>query len=125
MKIDPKNIEIFKDFSEIQFGEFQYDFHNNFDCIGITFKDKVLNLNLRNTTENYDFSLKFEDVDIVNFEFFLEIKSLTIDTLYKGRFVFNEQLIEISIDERCYFYLEFYEGPKFEFFSRNIVLEKI
>jgi hypothetical protein len=47
----------------------------------------------------------------------------TLDTLYRGRVESNGELIEISEDGKSYFYLEFYEGQRIEFWARWLVLE--
>jgi len=64
-------------------------------------------------------------VFIANFSFYPQIKEtegFTIDTLYRGRFETKGKLKELSDDRRGYFYLEFYEGQKIEFWAEYIVL---
>ena len=70
-------------------------------------------------------SLKFTDVNITTIDFFnlKEVEGLTIDTLYRGRAELDGELIEVSEDGKGYFYLEFYEGQKLEFWAKYISVE--
>ena len=63
----------------------------------------------------------------MNFEFtnFSEIKNLTIDNIYRGRFEKNGRLMEFNSKECSYFYLEFEQGSKMEFWCNEIVVEKV
>jgi len=68
--------------------------------------------------------LKFTGVSIENLDFFnfKDFNNLTLDTLYRGRVVDGNRVIEISNYNQGYFYLEFYEGPKLEFWANAVEL---
>jgi hypothetical protein len=57
------------------------------------------------------------------FDFYETIPTLTIDNLYKGKAEVEGGLIEFQ-NNRGYFYLEFYEGQKIEFWSDGILVDK-
>lgn len=57
------------------------------------------------------------------FDFTETMKTLTIDNLYRGKFEIDGALTEFE-NNRGYFYLEFYEGQKIEFWSESLSIEK-
>jgi hypothetical protein len=126
MKIDSKNLELFRNLSQLELGECYYDFHNDFDCIRIGLENNFLIFLFKKIIEGYIISYRFENVDIVNFEFinFSEFNNLTIDNIYRGRFENNGKLLEFN-NENSYFYLEFDQGSKMEFWSKGIIIEKM
>ena len=127
MEIDHKKIELFKNLSQFDFDNVYYDFHNDFDCVKITFENNFLILFFKKIVEGYIISFKFENVLLEKFYFFNfpELKNLTIDNLYRGRFEKNDELIEFDKNGKSYFYVEFYEGPKIELWCENIMVEKV
>ncbi|MEI6697290.1 MAG: hypothetical protein WCO13_14645 [Bacteroidota bacterium] len=126
MKIDSKNIELLRNLSQFEFGNVYYDFHNDFDCVRISLENNFLIFLFKKIIEGYIISFRFDDVDLVKLEFinFSEFKNLTIDNIYRGRFEKNGQLLEYNNNEKSYFYLEFDQGSKMEFWSKEIVIEK-
>lgn len=126
MKIDSRKIEILKNLSQFEFGNIYYDFHNDFDCIGISLENKFLILLFKKIIDGSIISFRFENVDLVNFEFtnFSEFENLTIDNIYRGRFEKNGLLMESNNQQKSYFYLEFDQGSKLEFWSEAILIER-
>ena len=118
---------MFKNLSQIEFGSIYYDFHNEFDCFKIIFDNNKLSLYFKKINENYIVSLSFESVKLFLIEFinFSEFQNLTIDNLYRGRFEKNGKILEFEDDQKSYFYLEFDNGAKMEFWSDEILIEKI
>jgi hypothetical protein len=119
-----KDIELFQNLSQSRFGENYYDFHNDYNCIKIVFKDNCLILLFRAIVDGQMISIKFKKITFVtfDFEFIEEIKTLTIDNMYRGKCEVSGELVEFKGD--CgYFYLEFYEGYRMEFWSNSIIIE--
>ena len=127
MIADSKKIALFKNLSEFDLDNIYYDFHNDFDCIKIILEDNFLSLIFRKIKEEYLISFGFQNVNLIRFDFgnFSELKNLTIDNLYRGRFEKDGHLSEFSGDGKSYFYLEFYEGPKMELWCESIAVEKV
>jgi hypothetical protein len=125
MKIYLNKIELFQNISQLDFDEMHYDLHNEFDCVKVKFQNNVLVLVFQNIVSKFLISLNFQNTILTfcEFEFVHISKTLTIDNLYRGKFENEGKLIEFE-NERGYFYLEFYEGQKIEFWSESIVVEE-
>lgn len=126
--IKSKEIELLKNLSQYEFeGDQYYDFHNDYDCTCIFFKnDGELELKFKSIVEENTVYLKFYNVRIVLFKFFnySKVQNLTIDNLYRGRIESDGRLIEFIEDEIGYYYLEFEEGQKIEFWSSGVSIIK-
>lgn len=124
--INTREIELFENLSEFAFGGLRYDFHNDFYCMKISFERSFLMLLFKKIEDESIVSLKFENTLLENFEFFSfeEMKSLTIDSIYRGRFQKDNELLEFNIDGKSYFYIEFYEGPRIELWCNSIVVDE-
>ena len=123
--IESTKIELLKNLSQHDFGEEQYfDFHNDYDCTNISFsREKVLQLEFRNLNiEEKIVHMNFFDVRIVLFEFFnfAKVRNLTIDNIYRGRVVSNGKLVEYNYENSGYYYVEFDEGQRLEFWCKGI-----
>src|ERR1043165_1202683 len=120
--IDSKEIELFKNIVEYDLEGVYYDLHNDFKCLKIEQRKDELILLFKNINEDYFVSVLFQSVTINKNEFRnMPITcELTIDTLYRGRYENNGDLVELSDDNRAYFYMEFYEGQKMEFWCKGI-----
>jgi len=125
--ISTNTIEILKDLSEFEFENQVYDFHNDYDCKKICFENGTLILMFQKRVSGFLLSLKFHGVDISKALFFniSSIENLTIDTIYRGRVVVNEVLLELSNNGTAYFYLEFCEGQTLEFWAESIVIDRV
>lgn len=125
MKINSDKFELFQNISQFDFDKISYDFHNDFDCKKIKFQNNVLILVFRNILNNFLVSLSFDKASLIlcEFDFTETIETLTIDNLYRGKFEIDGTLMEFE-NGRGYFYLEFYEGLKIEFWSESINIEK-
>lgn len=124
MKIDSSKIELFQNISQFDFDNVNYDFHNDFECTRVKFQSNVLILVFRNFVSKFIVSLCFQKSSLTycEFDFTETIEALTIDNLYRGKFEIDGRLIEFE-NNRGYFYLEFYEGQKMEFWSESISVE--
>lgn len=125
MKIYSDKIELFQNISQFDFDKINYDFHNDFECVKIKFQNNILILIFQNIVSHYIVSLSFDKTTLTfcEFDFTEKVESLTIDNLYRGRFENNGKLTEF--ENKCgYFYLEFYEGQKIEFWSESLSVEK-
>ena len=65
--------------------------------------------------------VKIELLDILNVR---GEEALVINNLYRGRVEFKDRLIEVSEDGKGYFYLEFIEGRKMEFWAKSIGIDE-
>jgi len=88
MKTNAQNIELFKNLSEYDLGGEYFDFHNEFNCIKITFENNFLTLFFEKKDDRLLILMKFDNVVLekVEFDHFSEMQDLTIDSLYRGRF---------------------------------------
>lgn len=127
MKISAKDIELFKNLSEFDSGEKYYDFHNDYKCIRISQEDEELTFLFKKTDEAVVVSFKFQEVKVTKFvfDYTTKLESLTIDNCYRGRFELGKDLLEFSSEGKSYFYVEFYEGHKLEFFSEYVIIENV
>ena len=119
------SITLFKDLAQCNYNNQYYDFHNNYSCDKILYSDGILLIILKSLVNEDLLVLKFADVKLNVLVFFnvKEEKDLTIDNLYRGRGLLNGDLIEMSEDGKAYFYLEFYEGQKLEFWAKSMSVE--
>lgn len=126
MKVNSRNIELFKNLSEFDINEIYFDFHNDFNCINIKFENKSLILSFQDIVNDFLVLLCFENTVLTtyNSDFFLFSNFLTLDNLYRGKCQVNEKLTEFE-NEKGYFYLEFYEGQKAEFWCENLIVKKL
>lgn len=124
MKLIAKEIELFENLSQFHLGYAYYDFHNDFDCIKIALESNCLLFIFKKSIEEIFISFKFENVDLVRFEFenFHEFESLTIDNIYRARFEKDGQLIEFNNDSKSYFYVEFVEDIRIELWCESIIV---
>ena len=122
--ISATSIEILKSLTQCDYNTHFYDFHNDYSCEKLCYSEGELLILFKSLIDDISVSLKFTDVKISTFTFFnvKEAENLTLDTLYRGRAELEGELIEMSEDGRGYFYLEFYEGQKLEFWAKSIVL---
>jgi hypothetical protein len=122
--IGATSIELFKNMAQYDYNNQYYDLHNNYDCERLSVTNGILLLTFRSTLDAAVLSLKFTDVEITLVDFFniKEVKSLTIDNIYRGRILLNGELQD-SNDGKGYFYLEFYEGQKLEFWAKNVGID--
>jgi hypothetical protein len=116
------SIELLKNLAQYDYNNKYYDFHNDYNHIKMSYSSNILLISFRHFRSGEIVSLKFIDVEIVNIDFFnvKEVDSLTLDNLYRGRVELNGNLIEASNNGKGYFYLEFYEGQKMEFWAEYI-----
>ncbi len=125
--IEPKDIELFLNLSQYDYNGNYYDFHNDYDCNKIILDiDKTLILVFKSIISRKEIIyLKFIEVSIEKLDFFNSLKEedLAIDNLYRGKTEDNNTLVELSPDKKGYFYLEFYEGQKIEFWSKGLIIE--
>lgn len=113
-KIRTKNIDFFEDLT--QYGN--YDFHNDYVCKEINYLDSELILSMKDANDTI-VCINFEEVLVVK-AYINVSEDLVIDNLYRGRFETNGYLIDIFNDEYSYFYLEFYNGTKLEFWAKYL-----
>ena len=121
-----KDIELFKNLSQNEYCDKWMDFHNDFDCVKIVLKiGGLLILWFKGIKNDEIISFKFSDVLIEQMEFFNfnKVENLTIDNLYRGKVEREGELLEFNKEGSGYFYLEFDEGQKLEFWSTGLVVE--
>lgn len=119
------SIEFFKNLAQYDYDNRYYDFHNNYGCEKLLYSNGILLILMKSIVDGVLLSLKFTDVKIITLDFFniKDIENLTLDNLYRGRAELNGNLIEVSEDGKGYFYLEFYEGQKLEFWAKDMGVE--
>jgi|SRR5690606_33725540 len=120
------SIEFFKNLAQYDYDNRYYDFHNEYGCEKLSYSNGILLILFKSLVDDVLLSLKFTDVKIITLDFFnvKEVENLTLDNLYRGRVELNGDLIEISEDGKGYFYLEFYEGQKLEFWAKDMGIEQ-
>lgn len=124
MEINLKNIELFKNMSQIEFEGHYYDFHNDYDFVKVLFEGNLLAISFKHIVSGLTVSLEFHNVDVVRLEADNKSSPKTLENLYRGRFEVNGKLYELSDNDKLYFYLEFYEGQKMEFFSKHLIVKQ-
>jgi hypothetical protein len=125
--VSASELKFLENLAQLDYEGEYYDFHNDYDCERIVLNNNhVLTLQFKHTNLNHFVLFRFREVVIVSMDFFnVYTESLTLDNLYRGKVVIDEELVEISSDKKAYFYLEFDEGQKMEFWSKEIFIEKI
>ncbi len=120
-----QRIPLFENLSQFDFGDGFIDFHNDFNCTKVKFESNILTLTFAAINSQDQVSVEFYGVLLTCFDFcFIDSSDAgTIDTLYRGRFEINNTLIEFE-KGKGYFYLEFYEGQRLEFWSEGLKIEK-
>jgi hypothetical protein len=115
-------IAFFDNLCQAEYNSKYFDFHNDFDCTSMVFSATSLYINFRHILDREEIAMCFSNVQIVDFSFFNSAQEdgLTIDTLYRGKFSEKEILIETSESGQAYFYLEFYEGQRMEFWADGL-----
>jgi len=129
--VELKNIELFKDLTAIDELLIVADLHNDYDCTSIDYSDdsKMLTINFTSNNRKVNRStvyLRFEDATLMKFDlaFKAMIDKSTLNILYRGRFESNNGLLEYSEQKGFYFYMEFEEGDKFEFFAQKMLVQE-
>lgn len=124
--ITATSIEFFKNLAQYDYNNQYYDFHNDYSCEKLSYSDGILLILFKSLIDGIFLSLKFTDVKIIALDFFnvKDVENLTLDNLYRGKFEFNGELVEVSEDGKGYFYLEFYEGQKLEFWTYGVNIEQ-
>ncbi len=125
--IEGKSIELLRNLSQYEYAKEYYDFHNDYDFQKLYLENDIMRLIFIHITNRYLISLNFKGVEITKALFFnvSNIEYLTVDSLYRGRVEVNGQLLEFSSNDKTYYYLEFYEGQKLEFWAESISVEKM
>jgi hypothetical protein len=120
-----KSIEFLKDLCQYEFDYRYYDLHNDYECESVSLKDNVLFIKFKQETNGNNLSLIFTDVEVKQFDFFnpRDSKTITIDSMYRGKVVIDGELKEF-LGEKGYFYLEFYEGQRLEFWAKSVEIEE-
>lgn len=121
-----EEIVLFENLAQTEYGGTYFDFHNNFDCVKLTLlTGGFLVLYFKNIVNDQIVKLRFMDATIETLEFFNfdKVENLTIDNLYRGKVEKNGQLIEFGDGDLGYYYLEFDEGQKLEFWSSGLDIE--
>jgi len=123
--INVTSIEFFKNLAQFDYNNLYYDLHNDYNCEKLTFSDGILLIQFKSIIDDKLLFIKFMDTKLVYLNVFnvKEVENLSLDNLYRGRFELNGELIDVSIDGEAYFYLEFYEGQKFEFWAKKMSIE--
>jgi len=124
--ITATSIEFFKNLAQHDYHNRYYDFHNDYNCEKLSYSNGILLILFKSLVGGILLSLKFTDVKIITLDFFnvKGVENLTLDNLYRGRYELNGDLIELSEDGKAYFYLEFYEGQKLEFWAKSVDVEQ-
>ncbi len=123
--IKSKEIQLFQNLSQYEYDGKYYDFHNDYDCLRVLFENaEDLTLIFRHTSDDRRISIRFREVELYKIEFFNtpKVSNLIIDNLYRGRFEFQGHLEELTPLNKGYFYLEFDEGQKIEFWSSGLLV---
>lgn len=119
------SVEFFKNLAQCDYDNIYYDFHNNYNCEKLSYSNGIFLILFKSLIGGNLLSLKFTDVEMIALDFVnvRDIGDLTVDNLYRGRYELNGSLIDASENGKACFYLQFYEGHKFEFWASGIGLE--
>ncbi|OJW45487.1 MAG: hypothetical protein BGO56_02050 [Sphingobacteriales bacterium 48-107] len=117
-------LEILKDLLQLEYQNKYYDIHNDYNCARISYLEKKLFLFLEKIDASASMIILFNQVDLVVFNTYPTKDNGTIDSFYRGRTFMNEALVEETEDEKGYFYLEFYEGQKIEFWAKSLEIQE-
>lgn len=118
--------ELFKNIAQLDCAGKYFDFHNEYVCTNLFLNQKCLTLNLIHSITGANISLIFNGISITKFDFPFKDAiepGLTLDNVYRGRYELDNNLFEFDYNNRSYYYLEFYEGFKIEFFSTSLQLQ--
>lgn len=117
--IRANTLEFLENLVQYDYNNHYYDLHNDFYCTQVLFEGSIIILMFESISNHNTLLVKFTKAEIVNFKFFSSAreKKLTIDTMYRGRALVDGKLVDISNDDRAYFYIEFYEGQAIEFWA--------
>jgi hypothetical protein len=125
--INANKPELFENLAQYEFDGILYDLHNDYYCERISFSDEEIKLEMISLNKVKKIFLTFSDARVVKFDvyFLKESKAITLDTLYRGRYELDGNLHEFDKRNLSYYYLEFYEGQKFEFYCGVIHFELV
>lgn len=125
--VESKKIEFFVNLSQFEYKGHYFDFHNNYDCIKLLYFNRVIHLYFKYIGKEEYVNFCFLDSSIELFEFYNDSsgESLTIDNIYRGRILVDNKLVEIKEDIYGFFFLEFDNGQKLNFWCKGIVINKI
>jgi hypothetical protein len=117
-------IEFIKNLIQYEYDNQYYDFHNDYTCNFISISNNKLFFRFKHIKNSSIVHLNFLEVDIVIIEFFNNKfdQTLIIDTIYRGRYESKGKLMEVSDNGKGYFYAEFDEGQKLEFWAKGIMI---
>lgn len=117
MILDITNFQLFENMLFFEMGNTHYDLHNEYDFEKTIFSNEKLEIFFKK--QDISIVMTFLNVEIKGFDImqFRIDSELVIDNLYRGRFLDDGQLLEKDQLNRNYFYLEFTQSAKLEFFS--------
>ena len=120
-------IELFKNLCDWDLERNNHrDLHSDFGCNGIEFAQQSLHLKFQGLAKSsHKLEIEFMNVEVVRMDISFDepLANLTLDSLYRGRFEIDGGLVEFDERGRGYFYLEFYEGPELEFWSKSVSMD--
>jgi hypothetical protein len=121
-----ESVELFRNLSDWDIDPPEYwDLHNEFGCTDMEYGANVLKLKFASISDSFrQLTLMFDAASIENIKLPLDtpLNMLTLELLYRGRNEVNNQLLEFDEMGRSYFYLEFCEGPKLGFWTKELSL---
>lgn len=122
--LSAKSIELFKNLTQYDFDNRYYDFHNDYNCEKLIYTNETLLIIFKAIVDETLVSLKFTEVKINSMDIFnvKDVENLTIDNIYRGRVENNGGLVEFTENGNGYFYLDFYEGPRMEFWASDLYI---
>jgi hypothetical protein len=123
---------LFKDLTFIERNGNKYDLHNDYKCVIFDYNKENETLNIVfearvSKSENLRVGLTFKEVTIAKFEMFFTRTedTSTLNSFYRGRFEKDGKFFEYSATGARYFYIEFEQGDKIEFYSSRALLGEI
>ena len=131
IEIDLTNVELFKNFIEIEYDDCYVDLHNDFDCesigysnitgtLSLIFKPLTILVNGIKEVELLFFNVDFVKMSMVKFRG--ELLPGTIDTIYRGRFEESKGVLcEQSKNGKSFYYINFVGDFSFEILSNKVM----
>jgi len=114
-----RDIILFENLAQYDYGSEFIDLHNEFSCMELTFDEGCLCIGFLNDNDLTRVWLRFANVEMVKIEHLVLKTSYDIDLLYRGRYQNDGELVEMK-NNKGYFYLDFVDGQHFEFWSSEL-----
>ena len=120
-------IKLFDSLLDMEFNDSHYDLHNDYDYTRFEYseKDRIISHHFINRATKHNLKILFNEVaiSVIDIPFNDVDGFLTLANFYRGRFLADETLSDLSHDGKAYIYMEYCEGQTFEYFAKEIIIK--